>query len=511
VINREISIGEIKYALVKAENGKALGPDLIPVEVLRNDTMVTTMHSLFNQCFKMGQIPAVWRKGTITPIHKSGNLSQPMNYRGITVASAMYKLYCSILNNRISTWVEELGILEDNQNGFRKGHSCQDHLSSITMLIEARKQMHKSTFCAFIDFHKAYDGIQRGLLWQKLQAAGLQGNMLEAVKNIYSLVQCSVNINSHMTSWFHVSTGLKQGCILSPVLFNMYLNDFIMEINNRDLGVQIKGEKVGVLCYADDLVLLASCEKDLQLLLDRLAVWCLKWHMKVNPLKSNVVHFRGESCKLTQCKFSIGNEHIHVTSKYKYLGLTLSEHLNFNITATAVAKAAQRALGLLIAKDKAHGGFTFDIFTRLYNTLVQSVINYGSAVWGQKNISAINAVQQRAMKYYLGLPKRAPNAAATGDTGWKSAYAEQWACVTRMWCRLNNMAEHRINKKMFNWVAHLARTGNKKKIGSQGVYISSKNCKLRNTQIFSSLVHMILYLLPGIKFKKLSIHCGKKM
>ena len=137
VINREISIGEIKYALVKAKNGKALGPDLIPVEVLRNDTMVTTMHSLFNQCFKMGQIPAVWRKGTITPIHKSGNLSQPMNYRGITVASAMYKLYCSILNNRISTWVEELGILEDNQNGFRKGRSCQDHLSSITMLIEA--------------------------------------------------------------------------------------------------------------------------------------------------------------------------------------------------------------------------------------------------------------------------------------------------------------------------------------------------------------------------------------
>ena len=63
---------------------------------------------------------------------------------------------------------------------------------------------------------------------------------------------------------------------------------------------------------------------------------------------------------------------------------------------------------------------TFDIFTKLYNTLVQSVINYGAAIWGQRRFWAINAVQQRAMKYYLGLPKRAPNAAATGDTGWKS-------------------------------------------------------------------------------------------
>ena len=92
-----------------------------------------------------------------------------MSYRGIALAPASYKLFCGILNNRLVNWAETNAIFSDEQNGFRKGRSIIDHISSLTDIIETRKLKRKQTFTAFIDFRKAYDSINRSLLWLKLE------------------------------------------------------------------------------------------------------------------------------------------------------------------------------------------------------------------------------------------------------------------------------------------------------------------------------------------------------
>ena len=167
----------------------------------------------------------------------------------------MYKLYCIILNNRLSNWEDENSIIADNHNGFRKQRSTIDHISSLTSIIETRKLHNKDTFTAFIDFKKAYDSIDRGILFTKLSNLGISGLMYKALLSIYDNVRCSVRINGKLTEWFDVSYGLKQGCSLSSILFNLYINDLTLKINSLDIGIEINGEKVGILAYADDVVL----------------------------------------------------------------------------------------------------------------------------------------------------------------------------------------------------------------------------------------------------------------
>ena len=106
-------------------------------------------------------------------------------------------------------------------------------------------------------------------MWYKLESLGLNGKILKAVKSLYSDVKCCVQLNGTKSDWFSVSSGLKQGCLLSPILFNLYINDLTTRINGLGLRIDIgTGEKVGILLYADDIVFVAGSEADLQKMLD---------------------------------------------------------------------------------------------------------------------------------------------------------------------------------------------------------------------------------------------------
>ena len=134
--------------------------------------------------------------------------------------------------------------------------------------------------------------------------------------------------------------------------------------------------------YADDLVLLADNEIDLQLMLDNLSNWCLANHMLINPSKSQIVHFRQRSVPCSDFLFTCGTDQLNIVEQYVYLGLTLTEFLDYNVTAKLVSQSAGRALGLLIAKFKSLGGMPFDVYSKLYDFLVWPVIAYGAALWG---------------------------------------------------------------------------------------------------------------------------------
>ena len=118
-----------------------------------------------------------------------------------------------------------------------------------------------------------------------------------------------------------------------------------------------------------------------------------------------------------------------VVSKYQYLGLLLTEFLDYNEMVKAVTRSAGRALSLLIVKSKAQGGFHFDTYTKLYDSLVWSVISYSAAIWGTRDFSCIDAVQHRAIRFFMGLGKYSPNDAINGDMGWKPLCVKQWSCV----------------------------------------------------------------------------------
>lgn len=113
-------------------------------------------------------------------------------------------MYCNILNSRLSSWEEENSILQDAQNGFRKGRSTVDHLTTLTSIIETRKLKRKPTFAAFIDFRKAYDAFDRSLLFSKLCDLGISRKMYKVLTSLYKDVRCCVRLNNMQTDWFSV-------------------------------------------------------------------------------------------------------------------------------------------------------------------------------------------------------------------------------------------------------------------------------------------------------------------
>ena len=205
---------------------------------------------------------------------------------------------------------------------------------------------------------------------------GIRGNTLKVIQTIYSDVKCSVRINNCLSDVLVIDVNyvLKQGCLISPLIFNLYINDMITEVNKLRRGININGKLVSVLLYADDIVFHTQYGRDLQGMLDVVNKWCKDWGLLVNTSKSIIVHFRQKGLKVIRFPFECGNCDLNVV--YNYLGLWFTDDLNYKYIVEQVAVSVHRALDLLIAKSKCVGGFPFKCYTKLYQSAVQSILPY---------------------------------------------------------------------------------------------------------------------------------------
>ena len=452
-LDDERSESEVARALMNAKLKKAVGIDNLPNEILRNVNTIEMLHVLFSKIFETGVTPSIWKISIIKPIPKNSLIDPrlPLQYRGISLLSTVYKIFSSILNVRITKCAEEQGLFADEQNGFRKERSCLDHIYSLCSIIRNRKICGKPTYAAFVDMEKAFDRVNRDLLFYKMLKLGIGGKVYQCIKDIYDGCKASINLNGHLTDAFATEYGVKQGDCLSPTLFSLFINDMANEIKSNCNGISLGNFDVHCLLYADDLVLLAETEEDLQCMLDTVLVWCRKWHMKINPKKSNVVHFRPQSYAKTSHEFKYGNEDILTVSRYKYLGIILDEFLDFNTTASILADSAGRALGNIYSKYKMNKGFGYDTYTKLYMSGVTPIMDYCSGVWGYNALDKLDTIQHRAIRLYLGVHKFAPNKAINADMGWISSRTRRHVNMLRLWNRLLDMEPQRLTRKIFEW------------------------------------------------------------
>ena len=216
-----------------------------------------------------------------------------------------------------------------------------------------------------------------------------------------------------------------------------------------NIGVKIDNLDISILLYADDIVLLAENEQNLQQMLTHLYNWCEKWQLEVNQEKTQIVHFRIPS----QCKskyiFKYGNENtIQIVDKYRYLGIVLDEFLNFDATINLLSESGSRALGGLIGKIRNLKYCGYNTFTKLFDSCVSPILDYCSGVWGHKKCDKIESVQNRAMKHFLGINRFAPTYAVRGDMGWFSCHYRRNINTIRLWNRLLSLNDERLPKKL---------------------------------------------------------------
>ena len=290
-LENDISADEVLKCIKKLKNNKSCGYDGILNEFLKTSSskLLIAVTTLFNIVLQTGKIPHAWSIGYISPIYKGkGEENDPDNYRGITVLSCFGKLFTSVINDRIHSFLETNDILGNEQSGFRKGHSTMDHVFALHCLIDVYLQRKKKLFCAFIDYKKAFDSVQRGLLWGKLLNSGVNGKVLHVIRDMYAKAKSCVKTRHGLSQFFVSNVGLRQGENLSPVLFSLFLNDlkgFLTSNNVQGLKLPFALAQdvclqdidnflyLFLLLYADDTIVLAECPEDLQRALDILKIY----------------------------------------------------------------------------------------------------------------------------------------------------------------------------------------------------------------------------------------------
>ena len=296
-LNYPISHYELTHSINKLKN-KAAGYDCLPNEILKCKNVFQFLYTFFYYCFENCVVPEEWGKAIISPILKAGKKSyEPLNFRGISILSCVGKLYSSIMESRITNYCETFNLVADQQNGFRAGRSCSDHIFVITSIIRNRLSFGEYTFCALIDMEKAFNWVRRDLLFYCLLNSNINGKIFNAIRSLYKNTTAYVRLNSMLnTDWFPVQNGVKQGDPLSAKLFCLFINSLVDHLNQLGIGggyiyigVDINGTIIlCTLLYADDIILIAKSEAELQSLLLALEEWCNLWQLYVNVDKTKI-------------------------------------------------------------------------------------------------------------------------------------------------------------------------------------------------------------------------------
>ena len=453
MLNRAVSYDEIECIVDRLKAGKAPGIDNIPNEVLKYDLTKKFLFYFISKCFMTGIVPSLWLKAIICPIPKGGNKDPylPMSYRGLSLLSTVSKIYTSFLHNWLTKYLDELDLIVDEQCGFRKGRSCLDQAYVLMSIIKNRMNVNKDTYVAFVDMEKCFDWVDREMLFYKLLMYNIDGYFYKAVKSLYSDTLSCLRLNDKFTDWFDTKSGVRQGEVLSPTLFNIMINDLVKEINELNMGVDCGADKVSILLYADDIALISDDAEKLQNILNYMKSWCTKWRMKVNVKKTNVVHFRKKRKHLCKQKFLYGNEIIYTVPNYRYLGFYFDEHLDFIFGTNLLIDSGNRALGSVISKFKTLKDAGFNTFTKMVDNCVNPICEYFSGIWGYVHNKNINKVHNRACRYHLGLPPKTPIYGFQGDIGWLLPKYRNYCNMVRLYNRLVKKKNECLVKKIFLW------------------------------------------------------------
>ena len=357
---------------------KSPGPDLITNDILKGGQKLfcKSLHRLFNAVLSNGIYPNAWALGHITAIHKKGSTNDPNNYRGITISSAVGKLFNSILNNRLTHFLNDNQILCDEQIGFRKKCRTTDHLFILKSILDHHKKKKKTLYICFVDFAKAFDRVWHDGLFYKMQHIGIPNRFYNIIKNMYSKIGLQVKINNQLTPLFRSMQGVRQGDNLSPTLFNIVSNDIPRVLTDCD-PVKYGKLKLHCLAYADDLVVLSQSTVGMQKALNSLSEYCKTWKFEINIQKTKIMYFN-VSCPNKQ--FMYNNDPIEYTNEYQYLGIKFSNTCNFKVAMDELYKKALKVYHTLMKSLNPYP--SIKTCCHLFDHLIQPIILYGCEIWG---------------------------------------------------------------------------------------------------------------------------------
>jgi hypothetical protein len=395
------SVDEIISSLSGIKPDAATGPDRIPAIVLRScsSAIAPSLCSLFNNLLERGSVPKEWKQANITPIHKKGDKKEIANYRPISITSLLSKCLERVVTSRLLNHMRGNGFMNDNQHGFIPGKSCTTLLSSLLDDCNAglNKRAVKQIDVVTLDWAKAFDSIPHERLLSKLYNYHVRGNTLSWIRSFLNDRTQSVVFGGASSVDITVTSGVPQGCVISPLLFTIFMLDLPACVDSP------------LLQYADDCTIYREIStldesSNLQDDLNSINIWCKLNNMALNV--SKCAHLQVTRSRVPiATNYVINDIAVPISSSLNMLGVIVSNDLKWNLQTEAVRCKGMRVLGMLA---RSFGKRKSPSMKVLYTSLVRSLITYGMPAWhptSVSNIEKLERVQGRASRLILGLSR----------------------------------------------------------------------------------------------------------
>ena len=397
------TLPEVKKAISTLKSCKASGPDGIPAEVYKygGDDLAECLLCLLEQCWKLGAVPGAWLHATIVTIYKrKGEKTECGNYRGLSLLDVAGKILAKILVSRLNTMIAEK-ILPESQSGFRANRSTSDMLFVCRQILEKGREQQGQVSIAFVDLKKAFDTVDRQLLFLILERYGCPPTYMKIVRALHTNNTAAVRVGNEVSDPFDVTMGVKQGCVLAPILFNIFMvavahlassiqtADTVfpgIKLNYRfDGGVfnlqrlkartKISSTAIRDLQYADDAAIVAQNEAELQEQLAIINEAYTRMGLKMNTSKTEVMH-RAEVGE-GYCGTYVNGNLLPETSDFVYLGSYISNTCSNDKEICNRISKASASFGRLRERVYMNKELLLTTKVRVYEAIVLSILLYG--------------------------------------------------------------------------------------------------------------------------------------
>lgn len=375
----EILKSEFTKSLKDLCDKKATGVDNIPAEILKNLDSNTEklLFDVIKECYNKGTLPEDFVKSKTITLPKKGNASDCSNYRTIALLSHASKILLNIIKNRLKMKVEQN--IEEDQFGFRRGRGTREAILALRQILERRIEVNKDTFATFIDLEKAFDKIDWIKLFKTLKVKGIDWRDRRIILNLYRDQKTEIDVNGSKKE-AKIRQGVRQGCPLSPYLFNLFIEDSITTMKEITAGVKINGNQVHCVRFADDIVVLSESESEMENMLKVLADNLDEYKLKINAKKTKTMLITKLETNQINLNITLNNIPLEQVREFCYLGscITCNNKSNSEIKRR-IAQAKQAFLNKYQLLSNKH--LNIVLRKRFVKTYVWSILLYGSETW----------------------------------------------------------------------------------------------------------------------------------